>query len=128
VLLIDTYELLGPLDTWLRELFLPQLPDRTLVVLAGRNPPSPAWRADAAWSDLMHVLALRNLTPSDSRRYLYTRGLPDAQHASVLDFTHGHSLALSLLANLLISTESRTFRPEQAPDTVRALRGGGNRP
>ena len=121
VLLIDTYELLAPLDTWLRELFLPQLPDRTLVVLAGRNPPSTAWRADAAWSELMHVLPLRNLTPSDSRIYLHARGLPADQHASVLEFTHGHPLALSLLTNLLISSESRAFRPEHAPDTVRAL-------
>jgi AAA ATPase domain len=121
VLLIDTYELLAPLDTWLRELLLPQLPDRALVVLAGRNPPSSAWRADAAWNELMHVLPLRNLTPSDSRAYLHARGLPDPQHASVLEFTHGHPLALSLLTNLLISTESRTFRPEHAPDTVRAL-------
>src|SRR5690348_14907814 len=52
VLLIDTYEVLSPLDTWLRELFLPQLPDRALVVLASRNPPAAAWRADPAWSEL----------------------------------------------------------------------------
>jgi len=121
VLLIDTYELLTPLDNWLRELFLPQLPDRALVVLAGRNPPSPAWRADPAWSELMHVVPLRNLTPSDSRTYLNARGLPDPQHAAVLEFTHGHPLALSLLTNLLIDDESRAFRPENAPDTVRAL-------
>src|SRR6266545_1865537 len=43
VLLIDTYETLAPLDAWLRETFLPQLPENTLVVLASRRPPSPAW-------------------------------------------------------------------------------------
>src|SRR5262245_11643625 len=56
VLLIDTFELLSPLDTWLRELFLPQLPDQALVVVAGRLPPSAAWRGDPAWSELMQVL------------------------------------------------------------------------
>jgi hypothetical protein len=121
VLLVDTYELLRPLDTWLRELFLPQLPDAAPVVLAGRNPPSAAWRADPAWSELAHVLPLRNLLPSDSRAYLRARGLPEGQHAAVLGFTHGHPLALSLLANLLLSEGSRTFRPEHAPDVVRAL-------
>ena len=36
ILLFDTYETLGPLDSWLRQLFLPQLPDDVLTVLAGR--------------------------------------------------------------------------------------------
>src|SRR5262245_54188417 len=39
VLLIDTYEVLAPLDTWLREELLPRLPAHALTVLAGRNPP-----------------------------------------------------------------------------------------
>jgi hypothetical protein len=42
VLLFDTYELLSPLDSWLREHFLPQLPGDVLVVMAGRNPPALA--------------------------------------------------------------------------------------
>ena len=36
VILVDTYELLAPLDSWLRDVFLPQLPERVLVVLASR--------------------------------------------------------------------------------------------
>jgi hypothetical protein len=121
ILLIDSYELLAPLDTWIRELFLPQLPDRALVVLASRNPPAAAWREDPAWSELAQVLPLRNLLPRDSREYLHARGLPDAQHAAVLDFTHGHPLALSLLTNLLLNDGSHGFRPENAPDVVRTL-------
>jgi len=42
VILIDTYEILTPLDGWLRTTFLPQLPDTVLTVLAGRNPPDAA--------------------------------------------------------------------------------------
>ena len=42
VLLINTYEILAPLDTWLRETLLPQLPGHSLVIIAGRNPPAPA--------------------------------------------------------------------------------------
>jgi hypothetical protein len=41
VILIDTYEILTPLDSWLRTTFLPQLPDTVLTVLAGL--PSPCW-------------------------------------------------------------------------------------
>ncbi|MGN6809450.1 MAG: ATP-binding protein, partial [Thermomicrobiales bacterium] len=39
VILVDTYEMLTPLDGWLRETWLPQLPETVLVVLAGRQPP-----------------------------------------------------------------------------------------
>ena len=46
VLLIDTFEKFAPLDSWLRELFLPQLPEDILIVVAGHLPPSPAWAAD----------------------------------------------------------------------------------
>jgi hypothetical protein len=123
VLLIDTYEALTPLDTWMRELFLPQLPEASLVVLAGRQAPAVGWRADPAWSELAEILPLRNLPPGDSRTYLEVRGLPAEQHAAVLEFTHGHPLALSLLTNLLLNGAARTFRPEHAPDIVRALLG-----
>ena len=42
VLLLDTYEQLTPIDGWLREAVLPQLPTDILVVLAGREAPSLA--------------------------------------------------------------------------------------
>ena len=38
--LIDTLEILAPLDNWLCETFLPQLPEDTLLVLASRDAPS----------------------------------------------------------------------------------------
>src|SRR5688572_2227653 len=56
VVLIDTYEALHALDGWLRESFLPRLPARTLVVLAGRNVPALAWRTDVAWAPLARIL------------------------------------------------------------------------
>src|SRR5437763_12834739 len=34
VLLVDGYEQLGPIDGWLRQAFLPELPDDCVVVLA----------------------------------------------------------------------------------------------
>jgi hypothetical protein len=122
VLVIDTYELLTPLDAWLRDDLLPQLPSDALVIVGARIPPRPAWRADPAWSQLMHVLPLRNLQPKDSRAYLQARAVPEVHHAAVLDFTHGHPLALSLLADMLAhSAAEGPFRPDQAPDVVRSL-------
>ena len=48
VLLLDTYETAGAIDGWLREQFLPDLASDALVVIAGRDPPAPAWRATPA--------------------------------------------------------------------------------
>jgi hypothetical protein len=121
VLLVDTYEALTPLDAWLREEFLPQLPGQTLVVIAGRHPPAAAWRADPGWCDLVRIVSLRNLPPEDSRAYLRARGVPEARHPAALAFTHGHPLALALVADLLARGEREAFSPEQAPDVVRAL-------
>ncbi|MGH2535404.1 MAG: ATP-binding protein [Thermomicrobiales bacterium] len=122
VLLIDTYETLAPLDAWLRETLLPQLPARSLVVLAGRNPPAPAWRTDLDWAALTRIVALRNLRPDESEIYLATRGIPGDLHAEVLAFTHGHPLALALVADVLgRDGKLDAFDPRNEPDVVRVL-------
>lgn len=130
VILIDTYEMLSPLDNWIREEFLPQLPDNILVVLAGRQPLAPGWRIDAGWHNLARTLSLRNLSPRESRAYLDRREVPAEQHQAVLDFTHGHPLALSLIADLFWQRHQEGsaavsyapfFQPEQAPDVVKVL-------
>src|SRR5690349_10359886 len=65
VIFIDTYETLTPLDGWLRESFLPQLPDETLIVLAGRQPISSAWRSDPGWQSMIRTVSLRNLSSDE---------------------------------------------------------------
>lgn len=123
VVLIDTYEALAPLDDWLREVFLPTLPESVLIVLAGRDAPSAAWRADPGWQSLMQVISLRNLNSSDSLDYLMRRQVPDDQHKAVLSFTYGHPLALSLVADVFAQRRDVQFQPEEMPDVVRTLLG-----
>jgi hypothetical protein len=102
VLLVDTYELLTPLDNLLRETFLPQLPADTIVVLAGRNPLPISWRTDPGWQSLVQLLPLRNLTAEESRDYLASRDVPDEQFRSAVEFTYGHPLALALVADAFV--------------------------
>jgi len=99
VVLLDTYELLAPLDDWLRDELLPGLPENTIVVIAGRLPPSARWLTDPAWRDLLRVVALRNLAPDDARRYLALEEVPAPWHERLLRLSHGHPLTLSLLAD-----------------------------
>lgn len=123
VLILDTYELLVPLDNWLREIFLPSLPTTLLTVIAGRNPPSEAWRSDSGWQSILRVIPLRNLAPHETRAFLEQRNIPDDQVQAVSNFTHGHPLALSLIADEFAQRPDsiRTFQPESAPDIIKAL-------
>lgn len=123
VILIDTYETLSGLDGWLRESFLPALPGSTLVVLAGREPLNPTWHSDPGWQSLTRSIALRNLEPEESKRYLARRAIPAEQHQAVLSFTYGHPLALSLVADVFAQRHDIKFQPEQVPDVVQTLLG-----
>jgi hypothetical protein len=137
VLFIDTYEQLSALDTWLHQIFLPELPAAVLIVLAGRQPPAPDWQVDAGWQAIIQPLALRNFCPEESQVYLTQRQVPAAEHDSILAFTHGHPLALSLVADIFAqghsasqaaadSADSATkqtlsFQPDTEPDLVKRL-------
>ncbi|MDX2139869.1 MAG: ATP-binding protein [Chloroflexota bacterium] len=121
VLLVDTYEAIAALDDWLRDVFMPSLGDNILVVLAGRNPPASGWRADPGWQSLMCVVALRNLAPDEGICYLERRRVPTEQYRSVLSFTHGHPLALSLIADAFVQRPDMEFEPEVVPDIVQTL-------
>jgi hypothetical protein len=121
VLLIDTYETLAPLDAWLRDAFLPQLPENTLVVLAGRRPPAPAWLADGGWASLVRPLALGNLSQQESQAYLSKHQVPAEQQQAALAFTHGHPLALALVADVVAQRPGIRLHPEAVPDVLQVL-------
>jgi ATP/maltotriose-dependent transcriptional regulator MalT len=119
--LIDTTEILLPIDNWLRDVCLPQLPENTLVIMAGREPPSAAWQSDAGWQTLIRVLPLRNLSPDESRAYLNQRNIPEDQQQPILNFTHGFPLALSLVADVFAQRQTSYLRTGGAADLVKAL-------
>jgi hypothetical protein len=121
VLLIDTSERLQPLERWLRDYFLPQLPERSLIVLAGRQPPSTEWRSDPGWRNLLHQISLRNLSTDESQLYLTKRHVPEGELATIVSFTHGHPLALSLVADVFNQRPMIHFQPTDMPDVLKAL-------
>jgi hypothetical protein len=121
VLLVDTYELLVPVDEWLRGTLLPQLPARSLVVIGGRNEAGAAWQTDVEWAGLTRIHSLGNLDAEESRTYLARCSVPAAYHDEALAFTRGHPLALSLTAAVLSRGERLAPRLETEPDVVRLL-------
>lgn len=121
VLLVDTYELLNPIDDWLRQECLPQMPDNVLTVLCGRLAPSRNWSLDAGWQQLMKVMQIRNFAPVESRTYLQKRNAPVDDIERILEFTHGHPLALSVVADMFDQNPGKHFNPAESPDIVKTL-------
>ena len=124
VIMIDAAERLEPVEDWLRDEFLPALPAETRVIIAGRRPPDAAWRSDPGWRDLLRVLALRNLSPDQTRALLEVEGISPDLLDQVLALTHGHPLAVSLLIDAVRRSGRGTDVPEtlqDLPDVVTAL-------
>jgi len=111
VLVLDTYEQLRLLDTWLRQELVPGLRDNTRLAMAGREPPVAAWISD--FGDLLATVPLANLAAADADALLRREGLGGADAARVTRFTHGHPLALRLAAS------ARGARPDlTVPDAA----------
>lgn len=120
VLFIDTFEAIDPLDGWLRETFLPDLPSTVLVVIVGRNRPRAAWRSDV-WQKLARILNLRNLTDDESRSYLTGFNVNHEAQEQIIQFTHGFPLALSLFAETYTQSGWAGFGADTSPDIITVL-------
>lgn len=121
VLMIDTFELFYSLEQWLYNEFFTTLSDNVLIVLAGRFPPSTVWNNHPGWRSLMRIVALRNLSPEDTRDFLTRIDLPGELHDTVVKYTHGHPLALSLIADSFVQRPDVAFTPELGADFIKVL-------
>jgi DNA-binding CsgD family transcriptional regulator len=113
VLAIDTYEVLGLIDSWLRMTLLPALPISVLTVLVGRDRPAGAWHTAPGWAGSVIELPLGPLRPDAAHALLRARGLDDAAARRADDFARGHPLALELAA-----AAARVTGPAPSPVTA----------
>ena len=98
VLILDTYEVLRLLDSWIHQVFAPALRDNTRLVVAGREPPIASWYATPGWSDLVRSVRLGNLDDGEAGDVLARAGLDGARARSVNRLARGHPLSLGLAA------------------------------
>jgi len=118
VLVIDHYELLRLLDSWLRVDFIPQLPARVRLILAGRHPPSAGWSTNAGWQTLVQSCALQALDEAESSALLESRQAPAALVPAIVKFAQGHPLGLELA---LAAAAERPGFDFEAPDRSRVV-------
>ena len=101
VLALDTYEVFRTMDTWLRQVFLPVLPDNIRLVLASREPPVSAWLAAPGWEGTLRVIALGPLDDNDTSTYFKQVGIGQKDARRVNWIARGHPLALRLASSVV---------------------------
>jgi len=101
VLALDTYETFGLLDTWLRQVFVPSLPESVLTIFVSRQAPNTAWHTTPGWEGLFHEIKLHELDDQEAEEMLRVRGLTQFHIERVNRFAHGNPLTLELAAAAL---------------------------
>jgi AAA ATPase-like protein len=121
LVLIDTYERMTALDGYLRRGLLPSLPDRAVVVIAGRGTPDPAWFT-GGWEGVATELELGALDSAEALNLLAALGLSDGRAPVVVEWADGSPLALALAADTAAAdSEWIPAQGGEKPEMVRSL-------
>lgn len=110
LLALDTYEVFRLLDTWLRQVFVPLLPDNVRIVFFSRQRPLNVWFSAPGWGRLVQSVPVQPLSPTEAQTLLNLHGIQEEDAVSLIRAAHGHPLALKLAA-----TASRENHPRSWP-------------
>ncbi len=105
-LVIETYELFRLMDTWLRQVFVPGLPENVRVILVGREPPTPGWLTAPEWQGLFSSIILESLNNQESLELLGRAGISEKNSQRINRFARGHPLTLKLAASAALERPS----------------------
>jgi hypothetical protein len=99
VLVLDTYELFRILDPWLRDAFVPSLPDNVRIILSGRESPMTGW--PSSMGALFLGLPVENLDRAEAEVLLVQAGISLDDAERIYRLARGHPLSLRLAASAL---------------------------
>lgn len=94
VLGLDHYEVFRLLDTWMRQRFLPALPDNVSLLLLSRQEPNSAWSRLPAGT--FEAMRLGSLDTDDSVILIRSLGVDDRHVGEISRIARGHPLTLVL--------------------------------
>ena len=110
LLCIDNYDSILTIDTWLRDIFLPELPAAgVLVLLLSRQNLSEPWRNDLAWRNRIQHIELLPFTKQETITYLSLNGITESVDMErLMKETNGLPLALAITSEKLqlVGTQS----------------------
>jgi hypothetical protein len=107
-IILDNYESLTLLDTWLRQVLVPALPNWIRLFLAAREPPGAGWRRDSPCNVLLRTLALKTLDRTAAERLLAQFGFEKTRARAINQVIAGHPLALVLAGSKLRDSTGAT--------------------
>jgi len=79
VLSLDNYEVFRLMDTWLRQVFVPLLPENVRVLIVGRDMPAYTWLTTPGWQGLVRPIPLGSLSESESIKLLVASGATEPE-------------------------------------------------
>ncbi len=121
VLILDTYEAFRLMESWLRQVFVPLLPDNVRLVLSGREGPVASWLSAPGWNRLFKPVRLDSLDQRSSLEFLSRAGVPPEQAKHLEGICHGHPLALTLAVALERSDGARALHADVGQRTIEEL-------
>jgi hypothetical protein len=110
ILALDTYEVFRLMDTWLRRVFVPTLPENVRVLLCGREAPVAAWLISPGWQGLFRSVQLGPMPQPEAVDLLAKSGVCTEDALRINAFAHGHPLALKLAAAAVVERPDMRFR------------------
>jgi hypothetical protein len=118
---IDSFELIESSGALLRDELIPALPDGSVVLIACRNPPDRGW-FKGHWSELVEEIRLGPLPDEQAAELVAVHGVNGEIASRVVEWAHGHPLALGLGARIAAEDSDWVPGARLAPDElVRAL-------
>jgi hypothetical protein len=121
VVTLDNYEVFRLLDTWLRQEFVPGLPDGARVVCSGREPPVAAWLTAPELDGLVSIVPLGPLADDDAVHLLQELGVAERSAERINGVVRGHPLAIKLAAATLREEAEPALEDVAAQEAVDAL-------
>ncbi len=109
-LVLETYEVFRLMDTWLRQVFVPALPENVRVILVGREPPTPGWLIAPEWQGLFSRISLGPLRSQDALELLLRSGISEKNSQRINRFARGHPLTLKLAVSAALEHPSIDLR------------------
>jgi hypothetical protein len=121
VIVFDTYEVFRLMDTWLRQVFVPSLPENVRVVIAGREEPVASWRSTPGADQIFRSLPLGPLDDGASTDLLHSLGVDIGDAQRLNRFARGHPLSLHLAASALRDRPGYQMEEGTIPAVVEEL-------
>lgn len=110
VIILDQFESLNLLESWLRLEFLPSSNQNIKLIFCGRLPPDNQWVFNPPSGMSYQGLKLSGLSTDIAMQYLCAQGHDTNTANAINHFAQGHPLALRLASNAILEQPTRSLR------------------